>query len=473
MIGALIYLTSSRPDIVHATWLCARYQAKPIEKHLKEVKRIFCYLLGTVNTGLWYTNDSGFELTGFLDADYAGCKDTFKSTSGGAQFLGEKLVSWSSKKQDYTVLSTAKAEYVSLSACCAQVLWMRITDYGFHFNNILIYCDSKSAIAITCNPVQHSRTKHIAVRYHFIKEHVEKGTIELYFVKTDYQLTDIFTKALPADRFNYLVCCLGMRSLSPKELERLAKSQVILFSIHSDEWKSFQSQHQTALRALVPKQLLGMNLAALWHQQSFVLLQTRSSTSQGDMSHHKDIYDNPSLTKKVFANMKKVGASFSRVVTELFDTMLVPAAEEVVDTDAPNVAKEKSFKQGRIIAEIDEDVKINLEEAQAKLYKIDLEHPEKVLSMQDVNKEEPTEVKEVLEVAKDAKLMTYIVTTAGATTTAEAPKVIELSFPSHKYTKIKKKIGYEELERGSKNKTKMVTFTREDKMRSNTLHLVW
>nr|GEZ28957.1 Gag-Pol polyprotein [Tanacetum cinerariifolium] len=171
--------------------------------------------------------DSGFELTGFSDADYARCKDTFKSTFGRAQFLGEKLVSWSSKKQYCTALSTAEAEYVSLSACCAQVLWMQtqLTDYGFHFNKILIYCDSKSAIAISCNPVQHSRTKHIVVRYHFIKEHVEKGTIELYFVKTDYQLADLFTKALPADRFNYLVRRLGMRSLSPQELERLAKSQ--------------------------------------------------------------------------------------------------------------------------------------------------------------------------------------------------------------------------------------------------------
>nr|GFB80513.1 uncharacterized mitochondrial protein AtMg00810-like [Tanacetum cinerariifolium] len=98
MIGALMYLTSSRPDIVHATCLCAWYQAKPTEKHLREVKRIFRYLRGTVNTGLWYTKDSGFELTGFSDADYAGCKDTFKSTFGGAQFLGEKPVSWSSKK---------------------------------------------------------------------------------------------------------------------------------------------------------------------------------------------------------------------------------------------------------------------------------------------------------------------------------------------------------------------------------------
>nr|GEY12766.1 retrovirus-related Pol polyprotein from transposon TNT 1-94 [Tanacetum cinerariifolium] len=226
MIGALMYLTSSRLDIVHAICLCARYQAKPTDKHLKEVKRIFRYLRGTVNTGLWYTKDSGFELTGFSDADYASCKDTFKSTSGRAQFLGEKLVNWSSKKQDCTALSTAKAEYLSLFACCAQVLWMRtqLTDCGFHFNKIPIYCYSKSAITISCNPVQHTRTKHIAVRYHFIKEQVEKGTIELYFVKTDYQLADVFTKALPVDRFNYLVCRLGMRNLSPQEIDRLTKS---------------------------------------------------------------------------------------------------------------------------------------------------------------------------------------------------------------------------------------------------------
>lgn len=140
--------------------------------------------------------------------------------------LGEKLVSWSSKKQDCTALSTAEAEYVSLSACCAQVLWMRtqLTDYGFTFDRIPMYCDSKSAIAISCNPVHHSKTKHIKVRYHFIKEHVEEGTVELFFVKTDYQLADLFTKALPKERFDYLVRRIGMRSLTPEELERLLES---------------------------------------------------------------------------------------------------------------------------------------------------------------------------------------------------------------------------------------------------------
>nr|GEX19495.1 ribonuclease H-like domain-containing protein [Tanacetum cinerariifolium] len=175
--------------------------------------------------GLWYPKGSSFGLTAFLDADYAGCIDTRKSTSGGIQFLGDKLVSWMSKKQDCTAMSLAKAECMALSASCAQVMWMRtqLQDYGLHYNNIPLYCDSQSAIAILCNPVQHSRTKHIHTRYHFIKEQVENGIIELYFVRTEYQLADMFTKALPEDSFKYLVRQNGMRCLTLAELEVLAK----------------------------------------------------------------------------------------------------------------------------------------------------------------------------------------------------------------------------------------------------------
>nr|GFB41788.1 retrovirus-related Pol polyprotein from transposon TNT 1-94 [Tanacetum cinerariifolium] len=162
---------------------------------------------GTVNMGLWYPKDSSFELTAFSDADHAEFIDSRKSTSGGIQFLGDKLVSWMSKKQNCTAMSSAKAEYVALSASCAQVMWMRtqLQDYGFNYNKIPLYCDSQSAIAISCNPVQHSHTKHIYTRYHFIKEQVENGIIKLYFVRTEYQLADMFTKALPEDRFKYLV----------------------------------------------------------------------------------------------------------------------------------------------------------------------------------------------------------------------------------------------------------------------------
>ncbi|GJU23880.1 hypothetical protein Tco_1157222 [Tanacetum coccineum] len=169
MIGGLMYLTASRPDISFATFICARYQARPKVKHLKEVKRIFLYLRQSYNMGLWYPKDSGFEKISYSNADHAGCKDDCKSTPGGIQFLGEKLVSWSSKKQDCIAMSTAEAEYVSLSACCAQA-------FGCKHNYWTM--DTK---------------------------HVEKGTVELYFVETEYQLADLFTKALPKECFEYLV----------------------------------------------------------------------------------------------------------------------------------------------------------------------------------------------------------------------------------------------------------------------------
>ncbi|GKC83485.1 retrovirus-related pol polyprotein from transposon TNT 1-94 [Tanacetum coccineum] len=167
----------------------------------------------------------GWILNGaFSDVDHAGCIDTRKSTSGEIQFLGDKLVSWMSKKQDCTAMSSAEAEYVALSASCAQVMWMgtQLKDYGFNYNKIPLYCDSQSAIAISCNPVQHSHTKNIHTRYHFIKVQVENGIIKLYFVRTEYQLADMFTKALTEDRFQYLVRRIGMRCLTPAELEVLA-----------------------------------------------------------------------------------------------------------------------------------------------------------------------------------------------------------------------------------------------------------
>ncbi|GJT94035.1 retrovirus-related pol polyprotein from transposon TNT 1-94 [Tanacetum coccineum] len=122
MIGSLMYLTSSRPDLIYAVCLFARYQAKPTEKHLQAMKRIFRYLNKTINMGLWYSKDTDMSLTAYEDADHAGCQDTRRSTSGSAQFLGDKLVSWSSKKQKCTAISSTKAEYIALSGCCAQIL---------------------------------------------------------------------------------------------------------------------------------------------------------------------------------------------------------------------------------------------------------------------------------------------------------------------------------------------------------------
>ncbi|GJV15474.1 retrovirus-related pol polyprotein from transposon TNT 1-94 [Tanacetum coccineum] len=191
MVGTLMYLTASRPDLTFAVCMCARYQAKPTEKHLHAVKRIFKYLRGTVNRGLWYPNDSSIALTAYADADHAGCQDTRRSTSG---------------------------------CCGAQVLWMRshLTDYGLGFNKIPMYCDNKSAIALCCNNVQHSRSKHIDIKFHFIKEQVENGVVELYFVNTEYQLANIFTKALGRERIEFLINKLRMRSFTLETLKQLA-----------------------------------------------------------------------------------------------------------------------------------------------------------------------------------------------------------------------------------------------------------
>ncbi|KAJ9561559.1 hypothetical protein OSB04_006719 [Centaurea solstitialis] len=179
----------------------------PKESHLAAVKRILRYLKGTPEMGLWYPKDSSFELISFTDSDYGGCKLDRKSTSGSCQFLGDKLVSWTSKKQNCVSTSTAEAEYVAAASCCSQVLWMKtqLLDYGYKLKRVPIYCDSESAIVITSNPVQHSKTKHIDIRYHFIKDNVEKGNIEMFFVQTDYQLADLFTKPFDEKPRSYVL----------------------------------------------------------------------------------------------------------------------------------------------------------------------------------------------------------------------------------------------------------------------------
>ncbi|KAJ9536442.1 LOW QUALITY PROTEIN: hypothetical protein OSB04_un000377 [Centaurea solstitialis] len=182
------------------------------ESHLAAVKPIFRYLKRTPYYGIWYPKGLGFELQAYTDADYGGCNMDRKSTSGHLEFLGNKLVSWASKKQQCVSTSTAESEYVAAASCCSQVLWMQsqLRDYGLEYKKIPIYCDSKSAIAISANPVQHSKTKHIDIRYHFLKDNVEKENIELYFVNTEYQLADLFTKALDEKRFNFLISRLAM-----------------------------------------------------------------------------------------------------------------------------------------------------------------------------------------------------------------------------------------------------------------------
>jgi hypothetical protein len=150
--------------------------------------------------------ESTFDLIGYSDVDYVGCKIDRKSTSGTCQFLGRSLVSWASKKQNFVALSTAKAEYIAAGHCCAQLLWMRqtLSDYGYKLIKVPLLCGNESAIRMVDNPVEHSRTKHIDIQYDFLRDHQQKGDIEIAYVSTDNQLVDIFTKPLYENIFSKL-----------------------------------------------------------------------------------------------------------------------------------------------------------------------------------------------------------------------------------------------------------------------------
>ncbi|WVZ70692.1 hypothetical protein U9M48_019335 [Paspalum notatum var. saurae] len=201
MIGSLLYLTATRPDIQFVVCLCAHYQASPRTSHRQAVKCIFRYLKFTPELCLWYSSGSSLSLRGFSDIDH-------KSTSGTCQLLGTSLVSWSSRKQASVSLSTTEAEYIAAASCCSHLLWMKasLSDFGLRFGRIPLLVDSTSAICVAKNPVLHSRTKHIDVRFHFPRDHYEKGDIDLVHVVTQNQLADIFTKPL---EFSAFVCLRG------------------------------------------------------------------------------------------------------------------------------------------------------------------------------------------------------------------------------------------------------------------------
>ncbi|WVZ63430.1 hypothetical protein U9M48_013064 [Paspalum notatum var. saurae] len=189
MIGSLLYLMATRPDIQFAVCLCARYQASPRTSHRQAVKRIFRYLKFTPELGLWYSSGSSLSLRGFLDADHAGCRI------------------------DHNVsLSTTEAEYIAAASYCSQLLWMKATlsDFGLRFEKIPLLVDLTSAVSVAKNPVLHSRTKHIDVRFYFLRDHYEKGDIDLVHVVSANQLVDIFTKPLEFDAFTRLRDELGV-----------------------------------------------------------------------------------------------------------------------------------------------------------------------------------------------------------------------------------------------------------------------
>ncbi|GJR59532.1 putative ribonuclease H-like domain-containing protein, partial [Tanacetum coccineum] len=212
MIGSLMYVTASRPDIMFAVCACSRFQVTPKTSHLSAVKRIFRYLKGKPKLGLWYPRESSFDLESYSDSDYAGANLDRKSTTGGCQFLGRRLITWQCKKQTIVATSTTEAEYVAAASCCGQVLWIQnqMLDYGFNFMNTKIYIDNESTICIVKNPVYHSKTKHIAIRHHFIRDAYEKKLIQVLKIHTNDNVADLLTKAFDVSRFQFLVVSIGM-----------------------------------------------------------------------------------------------------------------------------------------------------------------------------------------------------------------------------------------------------------------------
>jgi hypothetical protein len=216
MIGSLLYLTASRPDIAFSVGVCARFQANPKESHLTVVKRIIRYVNDTLSYGIWYSRETNLVVAGYSDADWAGNADDRKSTSRGCFYVGNNLVAWMSKKQTSISLSTTEAEYIVAGSCCTQLLWMKtlLWDYGFTQDTMIINCDNTSAINISKNPVQHSWTKHIDIRHHFLRDLVESEVVSLSFIPTENQLADILTKPLDGSRFESLRKAIGVCAMS-------------------------------------------------------------------------------------------------------------------------------------------------------------------------------------------------------------------------------------------------------------------
>ncbi|GJT03371.1 ribonuclease H-like domain-containing protein [Tanacetum coccineum] len=235
MIGSLMYLTASRPDIMFAVWACARFQVTPKMSHLHAVNRIFRYLKGQPKLGLWYPRDSPFDLEAFFNSNYAGASLDRKSTTGGCQFLGKRLISWQCKKQTIVANSTTEAEYVAAANCCRQVLGIQnqILDYRFNFMNTKIYIDNESTIYIVKNPVFHSKTKHIEIRHHFIRDSYEKRLIQVIKIHTDHNVEDLLTKAFDVSKFNFLVASIADYTSWMLRIE--CKSCQVMKMVNSDK----------------------------------------------------------------------------------------------------------------------------------------------------------------------------------------------------------------------------------------------
>src|SRR6185503_18529653 len=213
--GALQYLTFTRPDISYVVQQICLHMHDPREPHLAALKRILRYVRGTLHLGLLLRPSAQADLVVYSDADWAGCPDTRKSTSGYAVFLGDNLISWSSKRQTAVSRSSAKAEYRAVANAVAEVSWLRQLLVELHApvsRTALVYCDNINTVYMSANPVQHQRTKHVEIDLHFVRERVATGAVHVLHVPTSSQYADIFTKGLPSSVFADFLSSLNVQA---------------------------------------------------------------------------------------------------------------------------------------------------------------------------------------------------------------------------------------------------------------------
>nr|GEV13147.1 putative ribonuclease H-like domain-containing protein [Tanacetum cinerariifolium] len=378
MISSLMYLTTSRPDITFAACACAKFQVSLKTSHLHVVKRIFRYLKGQPKLGLWCLKDSPFDLEAYSDSDYAGASLDRKPTTGGCQFLGKRLISWQCKKQTIVANSTTKAKYVAAANYCGHVLWIQnqMLDYGFNFINTKIYIDNESTICIVKNPVFHSKTKHIEIRHHFIGDSYEKKLMiandRICFVDTSKVTTGnpllstarliliIMGKVNP---IIYVSCVKQFWSMAKvkkvndeEQIQALVDKKKVIITedmIRSD--LRFDDAEGTAclLNEAIFEGLACMGAkTTTWNEFNITMASTiicLADNQKFNFSKHKEMYIISSYAKKIFTNMMRIGASFSGVITPLFDTMMVQAPTDMGDTpvethQTPIVDQPSTFK---------------------------------------------------------------------------------------------------------------------------------
>ncbi|GJY18015.1 putative ribonuclease H-like domain-containing protein [Tanacetum coccineum] len=319
MIGSLMYLTASRPDIMYAVCVCSRFQVTPKTSHLNAVKRIFKYLKGKPNLGLWYPRESPLHLEAFSDSDYGGSNLDRKSTTGGCQFLGQRLISWQCKKQTIVATSTTEAEYVAAANCCGQVLWVQnqLLDYGFNFMNTKIHIDNESTICIVKNPVYHSKTKHIEIRHHFIRDCYEKKLISVEKIHTDLNVADLLTKPFDGPRFNYLVVSIGIA---------LTANPTIYDSLVKQFWQSAiaHTRADGSLEIIATIDTIRYTISEASIRDSLQLDDATGIT----MLPNVDLFE--AWTKKIFGNMKR---GFQGAPRPLLPSMLLVATNPNEDQE--------------------------------------------------------------------------------------------------------------------------------------------